>query len=120
MESVLAELREHLEMRAAPESVELVGQRFAVEVAADSRHLGGDRMGQCRIAEQRILIRAELGADQARDTLLHEILHGLLDVAGLMRDEDEREESIVHALSPLLLDALRRNPRLVSYLVADS
>jgi hypothetical protein len=58
-----------------------------------------------------------LGAQ--REILLHEILHALLATSGVASEMGEkREEGLVRALSPWLLDLLQRNPRLVSYLTA--
>ena len=52
-----------------------------------------------------------------RDTLLHEVLHGVLDVTGIAHElGDEKEERYVRRLTPALLDLLRRNPRLVALL----
>ncbi len=62
---------------------------------------------------------AAAGADTRRDTLLHEVLHCLAFTAGLSAEwGSEKEETVVRRLSPLLLDALRRNPALVAYLLA--
>lgn len=57
--------------------------------------------------------------DTRRDTLCHEVLHCLAFLAGLSAEwGSEKEEAAVRRLSPLLLDALRRNPDLVAYLLA--
>lgn len=54
-----------------------------------------------------------------RDTLLHECLHQINVLTGLVVDWDrEEEEKIVRRLTPALLDLLRRNPKLVAYLTA--
>lgn len=52
-----------------------------------------------------------------RDTLLHECLHTLAMTTDAF-DSREQEEAGVGRLSPVLLDLLRRNPGLVSYLLA--
>lgn len=54
----------------------------------------------------------------AADTLLHEVLHHIWDITSLRLGDNEREERVISALSPLLLDVLRRNPTLVTYLTA--
>jgi hypothetical protein len=69
-----------------------------------------------------ILLNPALPISMQRDTLLHELLHALFDVQGTdvsdrpLLDDDE-EERLVRGLAPLLLDALRRNPRLVTFLL---
>ncbi len=51
-----------------------------------------------------------------RDTLAHEILHGLWLDAGLNEFHDATEEQIVNALAPRLVLLLRSNPDFVDYL----
>jgi hypothetical protein len=59
-----------------------------------------------------------------RETVLHEVIHCLLDLQStgsggdkaLIPEEDE--ERFVRAFSPLLLDTLRRNKALTTYLLA--
>lgn len=108
-------------MSKLPESVELVGQHFAIEeVDKDAGVLrDGDAIGVGRsmLTQQRLLIGGEQGVDQTRDTLLHEILHALVGIVGMF-DKAKDEERVVAGLTPLLLDALRRNPKVVAYLVA--
>lgn len=69
-----------------------------------------------------------LGPDQClsqqRDTVLHELLHALLALVGVNKGgdrallpEEDDEERLVTALSPLLLDTLRRNPDLTAFLL---
>lgn len=67
----------------------------------------------------RILIRPDQADGMARDTMLHEIVHVVASVSGLAEDwGSEREEQIVQRMTPLLLDVLRRNPKLVAHLTA--
>ena len=57
--------------------------------------------------------RAQSLSDQ-RDTMLHEVLHGVDQVAGTSAGE-----AVVEAWAPVLLDVLRSNPGLVAFLLAD-
>ncbi len=112
-------------MTTMPASLLLLGQRFTVEaVPADDQRLGpGDRpnMGLCDAKLQHIYIAADLGPDQARDTVLHEVIHALAKITAAVGFlSGAEEERIVMLLSPLLLDALRANPELVTYLTARS
>ena len=65
-----------------------------------------------------IAVRDGLAPLPEREVVVHETLHVATEVAGL-RDElgDEKEEAVVRRLAPVVLDILRRNPRLVEYLV---
>lgn len=69
----------------------------------------------------RILLTAKAADTIVRETLLHELLHTILELSGAshvhIKDKDE-EEGIVRSLTPMLLDTLRRNPRLVTYLLS--
>lgn len=49
-----------------------------------------------------------------RDAVLHEVLHAVLLVMGL-----ERNESLVSTVTPVLLDVLRSNKALAAYLLED-
>lgn len=75
-------------------------------------------VGNCDHSNQRINIDSEQGPDQLADTVLHEVLHAVWSTTGLhLGPAAKHEELAVGALSTLLLDTLRRNPALVSYLV---
>lgn len=54
-----------------------------------------------------------------RETLLHEVLHAIFELSGAssvhIKDSDT-EEGIVRSVTPMLLDVLRTNNRLVDYL----
>jgi len=105
---------------SAPRAIRLVGQRFALEfVARDDWRLHQradlEAVGTILLTTQSIVVARDLAGDQERDTVLHEVLHGLVRIVGLVKDDDE-EERIVATLAPILLDALRANPALVRYL----
>jgi hypothetical protein len=56
-----------------------------------------------------------------KETLLHEILHAIIDQTALNRDggplNNDHEEQVVRTLSPLLYHTLRNNGALVRWLV---
>lgn len=51
-----------------------------------------------------------------RETLLHEVLHVVLEHTGV---ENYLHEEIIASMSPLLLHMLRANPQFLRYLCAD-
>jgi hypothetical protein len=65
----------------------------------------------------------DLGADQHPDhqrvSFLHEVIHAVWNCAYEAEDEREKytQEQVVRILTPTLLDVLRRNPHVVSYLM---
>ena len=63
------------------------------------------------------MLRPDQGADQKADTLLHEVLHAIWEQTPLRSRESDEQEEVVVALAAPLLDTLRRNPRLVEYLI---
>lgn len=66
-----------------------------------------------------IFVSDRQAASQARDTLLHEALHAILDVTGISHEcEGDEEERLIRRLSPALLQLLRDNPVLVQFLTA--
>lgn len=79
-----------------------------------------DLLGHCNHWTLEITIEPTLAGDQKAETLLHEVLHAVVTVTGL-GDEwgADKEEAAVNRLSPVILDVLRRNPRLVAYLTAE-
>lgn len=76
--------------------------------------------------KQTVLIDDDLGPDQERETLLHELLHGVMKQCGLgalfeewekSMDTKEIEEKVVNLLSPRLLELLRDNAPVVKFLL---
>ncbi len=108
-------------MSKPPTVVELLGQKFSIELVdgqnEDLSPSDADKrtVGRVRMSAQRILVADDLGPDQEPDTVLHEVLHCLFRLVNLQPDRAE-EERVVMGLAPVLLDALRRNPPLVQYL----
>jgi hypothetical protein len=112
-----------------PGSIVIAGHTFAIEVVDDSgaalsRNQKPHAIGILDEGRGRIAIRGngELSDDQTRDTLLHEIIHGVLTLAYLDEESDvfrtgRQSERVVEALATHLLDTLRRNPELVRYLM---
>jgi len=84
---------------------------------ATRKQLGGDH-GETDSSELVIRI-AERAAGVERETTLHELLHALSDVAGLVEQYGaDTDEQWCRRLAPWLLDTLRRNPELVDFFLA--
>lgn len=68
---------------------------------------------------QIITVAPNRGPDATADSLLHECLHALFYISGTRAAGigTKTEEQLVTALSPLLLQLLRDNPKLVDFLV---
>lgn len=83
-------------------------------VTAQSRY----RIGECDIHELVIKLDPDLPPDQLAVTLLHEVLHGIWYVGANLAGKVTQEDAI-DALTPTLLDTLRRNPALVSAILTE-
>ncbi len=78
------------------------------------------RIGECSYEDLAIRLAHSLAPGQTRETLLHEAMHALSNMAGLDHElGDEAEEKVVRRLAPLLLALLRDNPKLVRFLTDE-
>lgn len=76
-----------------------------------------DRVGECDYSDLTIRVSHQLAPGQQRETLLHEALHAVADLAGLPSELGaDLDEKIVRRLAPLLLALMRDNPKLVAFL----
>ena len=106
-----------------PRFIQVGARRYSIrcsqaDIDAESVEQGAELHGMTNTTAMRITLNPKNSPDRQRDTLMHESLHAILDLAGLNQDlGQEMEERVVNRLAPVLLDALRRNPRLVAYLM---
>ncbi len=74
--------------------------------------------GVCGADTQEIRIDGDLGPDTRKETVLHELLHGMWNLTLLEKIYTaDQSEQVIYALSPVLLQTLQDNPRLVTYLI---
>jgi hypothetical protein len=107
-----------------PRSVVVLGQRFKVyhikDLSLDASHgehsATLDVLGICDSDEQVIFIEQAQGKDKTAETFLHENLHAIIAMAGLREELADNEEVIVKRLAPIMLDWLRRNPNVYTFL----
>lgn len=76
--------------------------------------------GGITYSECSIVIDPDQPMDRLRETVLHEILHGVLHLAGYGNAEADHElyEQLVSRIAPVLLDTLRRSPNAVRFMLA--
>ena len=91
-------------MKPFPSHVYILGVRFRIEVSNDLRDEEGDLLDG-EMARQKgnvIRIAQDLNTRKKWETLIHESLHAILDVAGgkfnINNGDAEREETIVRQL----------------------
>lgn len=118
----------HDDLLGRPQMIWILGQPFAVrwENAPGKRlHEDSDYwdLGTTVVAEQTLVIRSLQGPHQLRDTLIHEVLHAILNMTA-QKDrfkpndafEKHPEEPVVAAVATALLNVLVANPDVVDWL----
>lgn len=110
----------------APKTVRVGPHRISIEISTAAHNAAqvaetASLYGRYDPGANRITIQPDLHRDQEADTLLHELLHAVATGTGLTAsggalEDAERQEVVVSALAPALLDLLRRNRTLVDYL----
>ena len=93
-----------------PKSIRIVGHTYTVQVEP-SEHFNSQYMGQINHQELTIRVGTHIPPEQQRETLLHEVIHGV-DVAmrlNLSEEDTSRLSRGLHA-------ALRDNPDFAKYL----
>jgi hypothetical protein len=75
-----------------------------------------DELGSCNPDTLRIFIRDDLHAQKAVEVLIHEILHGCYDGAGLAKGGKLTEERIVDGLGYQIVQVMRDNPDLLKFI----
>jgi hypothetical protein len=113
------------EPAALPDRVQIGPYEYRLEfdeaeIHRVNRGTGRHFAGQIRYHDGRIIIQPAQPDNRVRETVLHEVLHGILDMTGLDGDIlRANAEPFITRFSPVLLDVLRRNPALVAYLTGD-
>jgi len=77
---------------------------------------GGYMYGRSSPSAVSIELHATQDRQQMRDTLLHEVMHGIVSNIPLFENPGE-EERVLRSLTPWLLAVLRENKALTDYLV---
>ena len=104
-----------------PPSTVKVGHRTYKITLLDHIQSETGVVGFCGNDVQEILIDKNQAGANLQDTVLHELGHAMFHLASLGKDyggtiKSDDEERVLRVLTPLLLDLLQRNPKLVAYL----
>lgn len=109
-----------------PAALQIGPHDYTIVVDADRAAELEQDAGASNYLRGEIVLHPRQSPTQLRDTLLHECLHMLLATAGThtgsppLLSPGGDEERLVSALTPLLLDTLKRNPELVAFLTAPT
>lgn len=95
------------------------GKKWCVDPSLDFED---DCYGSTKCGVMLIQYDPRLPLDRLRDVIWHEIKHACAWESGLSyyctdKEIEVNEEMIVRALTPVELDVLRRNPKLVAFLL---
>ena len=105
-----------------PKSVRILGSRAQVRAVkvplrdSDNREL----LGSCNMDVHKInvLVSDESDLTTQQQTLLHEVMHGIIAEAGLrFMFEGDQQEHVVNALSSQLLAFMKENRQAMAYLL---
>jgi hypothetical protein len=102
-----------------PKQVKVGPHFYKVKFDKELSLLSG-KSGLCGADTQLILVDAELGKTITKDTLFHEVLHAAVSQTSVDMEEvwnDDLEERLIYALSPIILGILRENPEFVQWLL---
>lgn len=98
-----------------PKTIDIGHVRYAVRFNKDLMADAGI-LGTCMVDTQMIYLDPLQGGDRLRETVLHEVLHGIFHQLGLKEYDSNQEETIVNGMAQRLLCVLRDNRRLVTFL----
>lgn len=103
-----------------PETVQIGPYTYCVTLVDAEVDDGetGVQLGNLNLKSLEISLDRDQSPAVMADTLLHEVLHGILTQTGAVQGDEQ--EQVVTALSSPLLDTLRRNPALVAYLIGEA
>lgn len=105
------------EIKVGPLHISIELSKSDLKVKAEEKEYNDQLLGMFIADEQRILVDPEQAKDSFCDTILHEVLHSLFAThAGNVVDSDT-EETLVSNLSMGMLDFMRTNPDLISFLM---
>lgn len=105
-----------------PAAVELGPFRYTVTTAELDLLRAAERqrstlMGHADHETLTVVVDGRMAVGAQRETLMHELLHVVTEVAGLNSTwSSADEEANVRRLSPIVLELLRRNPAAVAFL----
>jgi hypothetical protein len=107
------------EVTVGPYTFQIKGDKASMD-AAKVKFECLEAIGFTSTHEQCIYIDPDINEDMRSEVLLHEILHAVCEATGINSSfEEKEEEQFIATVSPTLLDTLRRNETVLSYLLGD-
>lgn len=107
----------------APNRIKVASHVYEVTAgkAGEVAALHADNRGSTVAENLTIILAGDRPASRQRETLLHELIHCCWEESALRSHEEatKHEELVVTALAQVLIDVLRRNPKLVAFLIGE-
>lgn len=100
-------------MADLPKSIRIGYRDYAVEVLSPREGEARNEFGNHSVIASSIQVRTDTKPFETADSLIHEILHGAWQVAGLPRKD---EEHCVTLLAHQLTQVWRDNPQFVAFI----
>lgn len=97
-----------------PKKIKIGPYTYTVDLYPDSTV---SDHGACVYSHQTIFLNPSQHAERAGDTLLHEVLHAIWDLAGFDTMPDLHEETIVRSYASWLTAVLKDNPELARFVL---
>lgn len=94
-------------------NVKILGSNFEIMEVSFISH-GGMEIGMADYINQTIQIKAGMHPEKKKITLLHEILHSILEQLGFNKECED--EQLICTLSTTLIQLFNDNPAVTSYL----
>ena len=91
-----------------PNAIDILGMTYTIH-SSPCIEKGAWREGQIDYLKQEILLDNDLSTEKAKSTLIHEIIHAILEEVGI---KDENRDGLVQPLAQGLYMVLRNNPEL--------
>lgn len=95
--------------------IRIFGKPFEIKFV-DHVENGSELLGLCKYFDNEILVRANQKPAEELDTLLHEMLHALVNTLGLSFQDENHEEMIVSKIGAALAGTFLDNPQLLEYI----
>ena len=96
-----------------PKKIKILSHQYDVEIV-DKVYLGPTYYGNILYKQALIEIRDDLSYQQTKETLLHEVLHGIDDCMSIDLTEDQ-----ISGISQGLMSVFVDNPKFTNYLTSN-
>jgi hypothetical protein len=98
----------------APRVIKLLGSDIKIELQENVKVDGSEAMGTYDQEQSLILIKDNMSISSTRDTVMHEVLHAIL------QHYEVDSEKTVRILTPAIISVLRDNPALVTFITGGT